>query len=76
MSAHALNEVDKLQDAVDRLQRGMREHQPATVQIFHSPAVGWTVELHGGDASFGGYFEVGNDLGTALARALNGMGWR
>jgi hypothetical protein len=69
-------DADRLQDAVDRLQRGMAEHQPATVTMFHSPNVGWTVEIRGGDNPLAAYFEVSTDLGTALAGALDGVGWR
>lgn len=69
-------EADKLQDAVDRLQRGMAEHQPCTVQIFRGPHTGWTVEIDERNRPLAGYIQVAEDLGTALAGALDGVGWR
>lgn len=65
--------TNKLQDAVDRLQRGMLEHQPTTVAIFRGPHNGWTVELSDPDER---EFEAGDDLGTALADVMDRLGWR
>lgn len=64
----------KLNDAMERLQRGMAEHAPAAMTIFRNSQGDWSVELAITDV--GVHFAERNDLADTMAEVLDEVGWR